>query len=121
MTTRIPKVGDRVAVECYPDMPGHEDGKPGTVIDVGTGGAHFSVQRDDDMAGAGKVYTSPQTGTRRPSWLCYKGDIEEGSIRFIDETYHPIDSLEPEPKHIMGLSPEEIDWSAHKAFTRDMK
>jgi len=112
--SRVPKVGDRVMIECDQDLFG---GVPGTVIDVSPKDNAFSVQRDDDRSGSGALYKSPKTGRMQPSWLCYTRDLEDGFVRFLDEAEPAEPASTP---HIMGLSSEEIDWSAHKAFTRDM-
>lgn len=69
------------------------------------------IARDDKMGGSGTEIE----GTDRRAWVVHW----EESTDYVC----PIEESIPDQKsvHIMGLSPETIDWDAHKAFTKDMK
>lgn len=106
------KVGDKV--ELSPPSTGEGEWISGTVIEVQHDGL-LSVRRDDDKSGAGKHYVN-SFGEHRSSWLVGKSEVR----LMAPETQTWATNLTPE-KHTAGLSPEEVDWDAHKAFTRDMK
>lgn len=112
--------GDRVViVNCDPSDNDYTYcsescvGVVGTVIWYGKnngGDDVVDIIRDDGQQGGGTDYIDEDENDCS-SWRCWVGNVEHVNVR----------TKMKEETHIMGLSPESINWDAHRAFTRDMK